>query len=217
VVQATADESASGLIRRLDIDLEDFPVLQWQWRIREPIASDPTKKAGDDFPARIYVTFAYEPSQVRWTQRARYRAARALYGDVPYNSLIYVWDGQAAEDTVFASPYAPHFVKSIVARSGDDDGTLHTETRNVYDDYVRVFGGPPPRVTGVAIMTDTDNTGTQATAWYGGISFLRRDPAAADDSRACCDDASTPSTPPAADDLTPPSRGSAATPHHESP
>lgn len=46
-----------------------------------------------------------------------------------------------------------------------------TETRNVYEDYKRAFGKDPPMISGVAIMTDTDNTGESATAHYGDIVF----------------------------------------------
>ena len=41
--------------------------------------------------------------------------------------------------------------------------------RNVYEDYKQVFGEEPPRVSGIAIMTDTDNTGETATTFYGDI------------------------------------------------
>ena len=45
------------------------------------------------------------------------------------------------------------------------------QERNLYEDYVRAFGGGGPDVTGIAIMTDTDNTGQKATAYYGNIYF----------------------------------------------
>jgi len=44
-----------------------------------------------------------------------------------------------------------------------------SEERNVYEDYKRAFGKEPPMVSGVAIMTDTYNTGESATAYYGDI------------------------------------------------
>ena len=40
------------------------------------------------------------------------------------------------------------------------------------EDYRRAFGEDPPRIGAVAIMTDTDNTGEEAVAWYGAIRFL---------------------------------------------
>jgi hypothetical protein len=46
-------------------------------------------------------------------------------------------------------------------------------TRNVYDDYQRVFGEEPGRITAIGIMTDTDNTGANVHACYGDIVFQR--------------------------------------------
>jgi hypothetical protein len=48
-----------------------------------------------------------------------------------------------------------------------------SQQRNVYQDYLRAFGEPPPMVTGVAIMTDTDNTGERALSYYGDIRFMQ--------------------------------------------
>ena len=45
------------------------------------------------------------------------------------------------------------------------------EERNVYADYKRIFNQEPPEISGVAIMTDSDNTGESAVAWYGDIVF----------------------------------------------
>jgi hypothetical protein len=60
----------------------------------------------------------------------------------------------------------------IVVESGA--GKLNqwvSEERNIYEDYKRAFGEEPPMISGVAIMTDTDNTGEAATAYYGDILF----------------------------------------------
>jgi DUF3047 family protein len=45
------------------------------------------------------------------------------------------------------------------------------ERRNVYEDYRRIVGDEPPRIEGVAVMTDTDETGESATAWYDALAF----------------------------------------------
>jgi hypothetical protein len=46
------------------------------------------------------------------------------------------------------------------------------EKRNVLEDYRRVFGLDPPKAGAIAIMTDTDNTGEEAVAYYGPIRIL---------------------------------------------
>ena len=40
-----------------------------------------------------------------------------------------------------------------------------TEERNVYEDYRKFFEEDPPEIGAVSLMTDTDNTGGEATAY----------------------------------------------------
>ena len=71
------------------------------------------------------------------------------------------------------NPYAEQ-VKMIVVESGRSlVNQWVTEERNVYEDYRKAFGEEPPMVSGVAIMTDTDNTGESAIAYYGDIVFKK--------------------------------------------
>ena len=44
-----------------------------------------------------------------------------------------------------------------------------SEQRNNYEDYRKLFGEEPPKLGAVAIMTDTDDTGDDMTAYYGDI------------------------------------------------
>ena len=71
------------------------------------------------------------------------------------------------------NPYTEQ-VHMIVVESGPTKlNTWMTEARNVYDDYKRAFGEEPPMISGIAIMTDTDNTGESAEAYYGDIFFAK--------------------------------------------
>jgi len=58
-----------------------------------------------------------------------------------------------------------------VAAGTDPVGEWVEEVRNVREDIRRHFGKEVDTVKAVAIMTDTDDSGQQATAWYGGITF----------------------------------------------
>jgi hypothetical protein len=39
-----------------------------------------------------------------------------------------------------------------------------------------VYGAPPGRLIGVAVVTDSDNTRQKIRAWYGDIRMLERNP-----------------------------------------
>jgi hypothetical protein len=61
----------------------------------------------------------------------------------------------------------------IAVESGPEaSGQWREYERNLTQDYRDAFAEEPPPVVGIAIMTDGDNTGGQATAWYGDISLL---------------------------------------------
>lgn len=173
VVRATSRASASGLIFRVRVDLGVHPILRWRWKVDGVLErGDVSSRSGDDYPARVYVTFEYDPERVGWWKRIRYRAARQVFGDLPIGAINYIWASRAPRGAVVDNVYSGGFVKMIVVESGPARaGQWREEARNVYEDFIDAFGEEPPLVNGVAVMTDTDNTGEAAVAYYGDIEF----------------------------------------------
>jgi len=174
VVRAESRATASGLEHEVTVDLKEYPVLRWRWKVEHVVASgDPNRKDKDDYAARVYVTFEYEPDKTSFAKKLKYKTTRLLFGDVPFGAISYVWDSRTPVGTVMDSPHMGDFVKLVVVENGSARvGQWVDEERNVYEDYRRAFGNDPPRVEGVVIMTDTDNTGEHATAFYGDLAFV---------------------------------------------
>ena len=173
VVQADSRNSASGLIRKVSIDPRLFPHITWRWKVDSVYAKgDVSRKNGDDYPARIYITFAYNPDQVGFFEKAKYEAARLMHGDtLPMATITYIWANRAPVGSIVTSPYA-YQSKMVVVQSGSTQaGQWREEKRDIYADYKKAFGREPTLISGVAIMTDSDNTGESARAWYGDIIF----------------------------------------------
>ena len=175
IVKAEADASASGLIREIRINPKEYPIVQWRWKANNILKKgDVHRKEGDDYPARIYITFEYDASKVSFFEKVKYETSRILYGQYPPSGAInYIWESSAPKGTMVPNPYTDR-VKMIVVESGDEK--LHqwvTEERNLFEDYKKAFGEEPPMISGVAIMTDTDNTGEKAIAYYGDIFFKK--------------------------------------------
>ena len=64
-VKAVSRASASGLVRKVDIDPMQYPVVEWRWKVDNVLKKgDVTRKDGDDYPARLYITFRYDSSKV---------------------------------------------------------------------------------------------------------------------------------------------------------
>ena len=137
--------------------------------------SDLATKAGDDFPARLYVTFDVAVESLSAADRFRIGAARMLYGpDVPVAALCYVWDTKAAPGTFAPNAYTDR-VRMIVVDSGPGNvGRWMQHERNVLEDFRKAFGTDAPAVNGVIVSTDTDNTGETAQTYYGDIDFRSR-------------------------------------------
>lgn len=174
VVKATSEAAASGLTHEVKIDLKEYPILRWRWKVNNVITkSDVHTKEGDDYAARIYITFEYDPDKVGFLKKAKYKAGRLLLGDIPIAAINYIWESKVPKGTIVDNAYTD-FVKMIVVESGNREvGRWKDEERNVYEDYKNAFGDEPPRVNGVAIMTDADNTGESVTAYYGDIAFMK--------------------------------------------
>jgi hypothetical protein len=173
VVRADSRASASGLVRSLEVDLRKTPIVRWRWRVEGVLEKGNVhRKEGDDYPARLYVTFRYQPERVSGWRKLKYLTARAFYGDIPIAGINYIWANRAELGQVIGNPYASSYVKMIVIESGSPHvGSWREEERNLYVDYLAAFGEEPPLVQAVAIMTDTDNTGESAVAYYGDIAF----------------------------------------------
>ena len=174
-VRARAHGSASGLVHALDIDPRRYPLLHWQWKVDNLIASaDNTTKQREDSPVRVVVSFDGDRDALPLKERMFFDNVRLLTREqLPYATLMYIWENRAPRDSVLPNQHTSR-IKMIVAESGRDKvGTWQHITRNVVDDYQRAFGEAPGRIVAIAVMTDTDNTGEQAQAWYGDILFRR--------------------------------------------
>jgi hypothetical protein len=177
VVKAEARESASGLTREIRIDSKEYPIVQWRWRVENTLKKGNVReKEGDDYPARLYIAFEYDPSLLGFFEKMKYEAARLLYGQYPpVGAINYIWESRAPVGTVVPNPYTDRVIMIVVESGETKLGQWISEERNVYEDFAKAFGKHPPMINGVAIMTDTDNTGESATAYYGDIVFRRRE------------------------------------------
>ena len=175
IMKAVSEAAASGLIKAVVIDPKEFPIVRWRWKVDNVLQrSDVALKEGDDYPARLYITFEYEPDRVGFGKKLKFKAGQALFGDIPIAALNYIWETKTPVGTFVENAYTD-FAKMVIVESGTQNvGMWIDEERNIYEDYKKAFGEEPPMINGVAIMSDTDNTKERATAYYGDIVFQKR-------------------------------------------
>jgi hypothetical protein len=153
VVKATSRAAASGLVKKISFDPRRYRYLRWSWKIDRTIpAGDETTKAGDDYAARLYVVFA---GKFFWQTKA----------------INYIWANHLKRGEAIANAYTASAMMVAVQSGSEVAGQWLSEERDIFADYQKLFGTEPGEASAIAIMTDTDNTGGSATAWYGDITL----------------------------------------------
>lgn len=173
-VEARAEKSMALLSRPLSVDLEKTPILCWRWRIEAPVASaDLNTKAGDDYAARVYLTFSVPPEALGFATRSKLALARSIWGpSVPDAAINYVWDNRHPPGTLKANAYTERAQMLVVDSGAAKAGRWVTQRRNVREDFRRAFGDLPGKPNGLAIASDTDNTGETAVAGFADFHFV---------------------------------------------
>jgi hypothetical protein len=152
-----SDRNSFALHRDVVLDLRQYPVLTWSWKVTKlPNGGDVRDPGRNDQAAQVYVVFP------RWP-------APRTTSDV----IGYVWDSRAPVGTRQSHPKAPN-VRIVVLESGP--GRLEQwlrEERNVAEDYKALFGRQAPRAGKIALMIDSNDTRSDAEAMFGDLTFSR--------------------------------------------
>jgi hypothetical protein len=165
VIKAESEQSASGLIRKIDIDLEKYPVVSWRWKVTSnpKNATDDTRE-GDDHAARLY--FIFNPPK-----KSLFGQLKTFFGIPNTHAINYIWAIDMEPGTFRNSPYTDQSIMFAVDTGQRQMGEWVTHRRNLLDDYRKIFDRNPSHISAVAVMTDTDNSQGQVTAYYGDIVF----------------------------------------------
>lgn len=167
-LRAESDASASALYKRLDLDPRAYPTLSWRWRVEGVVErGDARRRDGDDAAARVLVGFEAKGGGL-W-KAARDLALRLTGHSPPDRVVVYVWDNRLPPGTQIRNAHSDRARMLVVESGPRRAGRWVTEQRNVFEDYRLLFGEEPERLWGAALMTDTDDTGSRAVAYYDDI------------------------------------------------
>jgi len=156
VVEACSRGSASGMIRKGEIDPKRFRYLRWRWKVKGAIPGGGERtKQGDDYAARLYLVF---PGRFFWQT----------------TGISYIWGNRLPRGEAIPNAYTKNVMMVAVESGNGRSGQWVEEERDIVADYRRLFGEDPPPIGAVAIMTDTDTTGAEACAWYGDITLSEK-------------------------------------------
>lgn len=152
-----ADSRGLGLQagRKFEWDLQAYPVLAWSWRPRQfPDGADERSSKSNDSVLSVYAVF---PHWVPGTVR----------------SVKYIWSAVVPKSTHLTSSGGRTQV--LVLRSGTEGKDQWGEERvNVLEDFKKFFKtGSVPVPEGLAVLTDSDDTGSRARGDYAKFRVCR--------------------------------------------
>jgi hypothetical protein len=151
-VHLKSSNTSYSLQKEVKINLKKYPLLTWKWKVMKlPAGGDFRKPDVDDQAAQLFIAFS------------RTRA------------IVYIWDTTAPPGTR-GDAAAPFFmsIKAVVVRSGEPElGKWITESRNVYEDYKKLFNEEPGDVSGVRIQINSQHTRTSAESFFAEVAFKK--------------------------------------------
>jgi hypothetical protein len=157
VLHIKSQDDSSTISKEAKVDVKDRPILEWSWQaVTLPKGGDGRKSATDDQAAQLYVTFPRFPQAVR------------------SRIISYLWDTTAPAGAIFKSEKTG-LVTYVVVRSGPAEaGKWVAESRNVLEDYKKIYGEAPGENAGaISISIDSNDTHSSAESYFGEILFRK--------------------------------------------
>ncbi|MHB8846518.1 MAG: DUF3047 domain-containing protein [Nitrospirota bacterium] len=152
-VNLRSADSSFSLQGETNVDVKRYPVLTWKWKVAQlPKGGDFRRSKTDDQAAQLFLAFTKT------------------------KAIVYIWDTTAPQGLMESTSPVPFMtVKVVVVRSGTAElGKWITETRNVYEDYKKLYGAEPPAVKGVRLQINSQHTGTSAESWFADVAFKKQ-------------------------------------------
>jgi len=180
VLKVKSVGSASGLLKRLDVDLKAFPSLVWRWKINRVVGmAIESRKGRNDSAARIRVIFGKAeakplkgpPEISKFFKSVGFQAG----GKEPRGFKIdYIWGNNIPKGEVIDYPGSKNH-KMVVVQSGSKRAKRWVwEKRNLIEDFQRFFRKSPPDLIGIVVLTDTDQTNEGVIAHYSSIVLMSK-------------------------------------------
>ncbi len=153
-IKAVAEGAGSGLGKEILINLNKTPYINITWKVEKDLSGIiENSKKGHDFAARVFVV--------------KKTGSTALSN----RAVNYVFSSNNSVGASWRSPYTKKSIDYVLATTVDYDNQWVSVKANVKEDFKKLHDLEVDELNGVAIMTDTDNSGQKAIAYYQNIYF----------------------------------------------
>jgi hypothetical protein len=178
VLRVKSIGSASGVLKRLEIDLKKFPVLVWRWKINRVVGmAIESRKDRNDSAARVRVIFRKAapkplkgpPEIVKIFKSFGFQKGGK---EPPGFKIDYIWGNNVHKGDVIDYPGSKEH-KMVVVESGNKGANRWVwEKRNLIEDFQQFFRRSPSTLIGIVVLTDTDQTNEGVIAHYSSIIMM---------------------------------------------
>lgn len=172
--------SASALLKTLNVNLEEFPVLVWRWKINRVVGmAVESQKDRNDSTARIRVVFGKRvekppPVSPQIEKLLKSLGIESTAREPSGFKIDYIWGNRLPPGKVLDFPRSRNH-KIVFVESGNEMANRWIwEERNLIEDYERFFMASPPGLSAIVVLTDTDDTNEGVEAWYSSIVLMSR-------------------------------------------
>ena len=152
--KAEANGTASGLGKKVKIDLNKTPFLNITWKIEKDLKGiDEKTKKGHDFAARVFVV------------------KKTGLTPLSNKAVNYVFSSNNSTNEFWRSPYTKSSIDYVLSTTKENLNEWVTVKANVKEHFKKLHDLNVEELTGLAIMTDTDQTDIKAISYYQNIYF----------------------------------------------
>ena len=153
-IRAEAEGKASGLGKELKINLLKTPFINITWKVEKDLPGIiENSKKGHDYAARVFVV--------------KKTGATALSN----RAINYVFSSNNSVGNNWPSPYTKKSIDYVLSTTKEHHDQWITVKANVREHFKKLHDLDVSELTGVAIMTDTDNSKLKAVSYYQNIYF----------------------------------------------
>ena len=153
-IKAEAEGKGSGLGKEIRIDLSKTPFINITWKVEKDLSGIiENSKKGHDYAARVFVI--------------KKTGSTALSN----RAINYVFSSNNNAHENWPSPYTKKSIDYVLSTTKTDLNNWVTVKANVKEDFLKLHGLNVKDLSGVAIMTDTDNSKLKAISYYQNIYF----------------------------------------------
>ena len=153
-LKAEAEGKASGLGKELKINLLKTPFINITWKVEKDLPGIiENSKKGHDYAARVFVV--------------KKTGATALSN----RAINYVFSSNNSAGNNWPSPYTKKSIDYVLSTTKEHHDQWITVKANVREHFKKLHDLDVSELTGVAIMTDTDNSKLKAISYYQNIYF----------------------------------------------